>query len=379
MLTGGGTGGHLYPALNLARALREGDPEVRLLFVGAERGLEARVLPETDLEYRLLPVHPIHRSRPWRNWRLAAALPGLLLGTARAMAGFDPHVTVGTGGYASGPAVAWAAATGRGVVLQEQNADPGLVTRWMVRWADQVHLGFPEAAERLEPGPRTAVRTHGNPVDPAIAGRPAAAAEEFPWPEGRILLAVGGSQGARGLNRRLLDDLSRARAWPADDVALVWISGPEEETRVRRGVEETPWSEHVRVVPYLPDLGRQLHRVSVAVSRAGAMIVSELAAAGVPAVLVPFPAAAGGHQAANARVLEEAGAAVVREEADLGPGELWGTATRLLEDEGRRSRMAEAARRRGAPQAARLIAEDVLSLAADRASGSGRGGATGDG
>lgn len=375
LITGGGTGGHLYPALNLADALRRRAPEVELLYVGSRRGLEADVLPGRGLEHRLLPVGPLHRSRPWRSWRSVAAGPAALAGASRAGGDFDPDLVVGTGGYASGPAVLWAWLARRPLALQEQNAEPGLVTRWMARRADQVHLGFPEAEARLRTGKRTQLLAHGNPVAPPGEG----GAATFDWPEGRVLLVAGGSQGARGLNDRLLADLRGVRAWPAD-LEVVWIAGREHADELGRDVDGLPWAGRIRVVPYIEELGRQLDRVTMAVGRAGAMFVSELAAAGVPSVLVPYPAAAGGHQGANARALREAGAAAVREEEDLEDGELWRLVSRILSNERELRSMAEAAAARGAPDAADRIAADLLRLAgaaaggaADRAGGSSDG------
>ncbi len=380
LLAGGGTGGHLYPALNLAEALVRVEPTVDLFLLGARRGVEARVLPGRGLPYRLLPLQPIWRSRPWRNWRLVASTPAVTAGLASTFAGFDPHLVVGTGGYVSGPAVLWGRLAGRATAIQEQNAEPGLVTRWLARWVDQVHLGYPEAEEALATGAGTRVFAYGNPVAPSAPGETAAsdageatrrgaggrpAASDFEWPRGRILLVTGGSQGARGLNDRLLADLERAAGtWPLpEDVRVVWIAGPAHIHRVAERVAALAWSERIQTVPFIEGLGARLGRVSLAVARAGAMFVAELAAAGVPSILVPFPAAAGGHQTANARAMERAGASVVREEAELRPGELLSLAARILGDEPRRARMAEATRSRGAPDAADRIATELLSLA----------------
>lgn len=363
LVTGGGTGGHLYPALNLAEALRRAEPEVELLYVGGRRGLEARVLPETELPYRLLPAEPLRRARPWRNWRLLATAPAVLWGAHRVFSSFDPDLVVGTGGYASAPLVVGARLRGRPLALQEQNAHPGLVTRAMAPWADQLHLGFPEAAGRLRPGVRTAVLSHGNPVARGEAARP------YDWPEGRVVLAAGGSQGARGLNEHLLRDLEGAESWPVD-VHLVWVAGRRWAEplagRLRERLAGRPWRSRIRVEPYIEDLGAQLSRVSVAIGRAGAMFTAELAAAGVPSVLVPFPGATDAHQRENARAMAGAGAAIVREEDRLRPGELWKTTVALLKDEKRRERMGRAARERGHPDAADRIAADLLRLARER-------------
>jgi len=359
LIAGGGTGGHLYPALNLADALSRVDPMTNVLYLGARRGLEAGVLPGRGLPYRLLPMQPLFRRRPWRNWKLVATAPAVAWGTLAAFRSFRPDVVVGTGGYAAGPALAWAMLTGRPTVLQEQNARPGRVTRLFAPRVDQLHLGFPEARKHLEPGPATEVFTFGNPI-----ARPerTAPGRSFPWPRGRVVLVAGGSQGARGINERLLADLGEGPAWP-EGTSLVWIAGRGHAEAVRRSAEALPSFGHVRVVPYIEDLGAQLSAVSLAIGRAGAMFVSELAAAGVPGVLVPFPDAADAHQSENARVLEDAGAAVVREEAELRPGELWGLAAEIVADEPRRARMAAAARARGAPDAADRIARALLRLA----------------
>lgn len=361
LLAGGGTGGHLYPALNLARAMRRLDPGVRLAFIGASRGIEAKVLPESGYEYRLLPMQPLHRSRPWRNWRLLVSAPAVLRGLSRAFAKWDPHLVVGTGGYASGPALLWAIRRGVRTALQEQNAEPGLVTRLMASRVDQVHLGYPEAAKRLTVGEGTRVFAYGNPVALEPVDRP------YAWPEGRVVLVTGGSQGALGLNRPLLEDLTAASGWP-QGVRLVWATGPAHRDLVAQGVARLSFADRIRVEAFIPELGAQLDRVCLAISRAGAMFLAELQAAGVPAVLVPFPGA-GAHQSTNARAVEASGAAVMRLESELKPGELWELACALLTDEARRARMARAARERGAPDAARRIAFELLELAATGASG----------
>ena len=157
LLTGGGTGGHLVPALNLASALAQVAPSVRLLLVGSRRGIEARVLPDSEWAYRLLPIEPLYRTRPWRNARHLVRLPAVLGDLSRLFGEFDPTLVVGTGGYASAPALAWGVAFGCRTALQEQNAMPGMVTRLFSGRVDQVHLGYPEARSRLRFGPRTQV------------------------------------------------------------------------------------------------------------------------------------------------------------------------------------------------------------------------------
>ncbi|MDP2471762.1 MAG: UDP-N-acetylglucosamine--N-acetylmuramyl-(pentapeptide) pyrophosphoryl-undecaprenol N-acetylglucosamine transferase [Candidatus Palauibacterales bacterium] len=357
LLSGGGTGGHLYPALNLAAALQRAEPDVDLMLVGARRGVEARVLPSSGWPYRLLPMEPLYRTKAWRNWRVLASAPAVFGGLSRAFSDLQPQLIVGTGGYASGPAVAWGVARGLATAIQEQNAMPGLATRALASHVDQIHLGNPEARKRIRPGRGTAVFELGNPV---AVGPPA---QQFDWPEGRIVLAFGGSQGARALNDLLLAGLGHVEVWP-EDVTVVWVAGPANQELVAGRVLEASRVERIRVVPYIEDLGGQLDRVTLAISRAGAMTCAELAAAGVPSIYVPLPTSAGDHQRFNARAMVEAGAGLLREEGAVSGHEIWHDVLDLLADVPRLGEMAAASRRRGRPDAADRIAAELLRLAA---------------
>ena len=363
LISGGGTGGHLYPALNIAAALRRAEPTCELLLVGAERGIEQRILPTSGYAYRLLPTEPLRRSKPWKNWRILATTPRVYRGLTEAFRSLKPHVVVGTGGYASAPAVAYGIARRTPIVLQEANAFPGLVTRLLASHARLIHLGFPEAANHLKTGKATQVHAYGNPV--AMPGANAASSD-FEWPAGRVLLATGGSQGARGLNELLLRELGSAPRWPSG-ATMVWISGPDHHEAISSAVRSTAWADRIRVVPYVAGLGACLNRITLAISRAGAMSTSELAAAGVPALLVPLPSSAEDHQRSNALALEEAGAARVFEQGSTPPGDLWNSVMELLESESRLQAMAGAMRSRGRPDAADRIAADVLELARSEA------------
>ncbi len=370
LLAGGGTGGHLMPALNLAAALREARPDVELMLVGAERGIEARVLPEADVPFRLLPMQPLSRRRPLENWRLFSTAPAVVAGLARIFRELDPQVVVGTGGYASGPAVLHGIFAGRRTALQEQNAIPGLVTRRLAARVDRVFLGYPEAAEHLEAGPRTRLLAWGNPVASRRRRELRNGAAGFRWPEGRVVAVIGGSQGARGLNEQLAADLAATSRWP-EGTTLVWVTGPDHLASVREAVAATPWAERILTVAWVDDLGARLPGIDLAVARAGAMFCSELAVAGVPAVFVPFPAAAGNHQVHNAAALEAAGAAVMLEERSMETGDLWGEVLELLAEEERLLRMAEAMASRGRPEASGRIARELLDLAGGSSAGDG--------
>lgn len=370
MIAGGGTGGHLYPALNLADALkRVGGAGVELLLIGARRGIESRIFPEQEFAYELLPFEPIYRARPWRNWRLPFGGVQALRGLRRVFRRFDPDLVLGTGGYVAGPVVAWARLESRNTAIQEQNRHPGITTRLLARWVDQLHLGHPEALEALRPGPRTQVRVHGNPIRwPESPPDPGETRRSLGLGAGRVLLVSGGSQGARSINRALVRSIDAVRSGrlpelPAD-VTLLWSTGPDHYEEVQDRLRAIGAGSRVRAVPYIDRMERALAVSDLAVSRAGALALAELCAWGVPSILVPYPHAAADHQNANARVLEGAGAAVVLPDRVVGdePDRLWQRIVELLADEDRLATMRSAARQRGHPEAARRIAEDLWAL-----------------
>jgi len=367
LFAGGGRGGHLYPAIALGTAFQERIPGTELLFLGARRGVEARVLPQRGLPHALLPFEPIRRSRPWENWRLIPALFGSVRGLARAFGEFRPDLVVGTGGYASGPVVGWALLRGVPTALQEQNSFPGLTTRLLAPRVRQVHLAFPEARSYLNPGARTEVFEFGNPIappDPTIDR--AEARRAFGLGDGPVTLVVGGSQGSRAVNEALLADLrgvaeGRLPGRPGG-VEILWATGPAHFESVSARLKELGLEGWVRATPYIQDMPSALASADLAVSRAGAMALAELCAWGIPSVLVPLPTAAANHQHHNAVALADAGAAVLVPEKELSSGRLWEEVRSLVADAGRRKALAERARERGHPRAASEIVDALTKL-----------------
>jgi UDP-N-acetylglucosamine--N-acetylmuramyl-(pentapeptide) pyrophosphoryl-undecaprenol N-acetylglucosamine transferase len=366
LLSGGGTGGHLYPALALGEAFQRLEPATELHFVGALRGVEARVLPEKGVAYTLLPLEPIRRARPWENWRLAPSAVRSVLGLHALFRRFRPQLVVGTGGYASGPAVAWALLRGVPAAVQEQNSYPGFVTRSVAGRVRQLHLAFPEALRHLRPGGRTEVFEHGNPIAPPdLSIDRVEARARFGLGEGRVALVMGGSQGARAVNEALLADLrgvAEGRLPYPGEIELLWATGPAHFDRVHAALAELGPPAWVHDVPYIRDMPSALAAADLAVSRAGAMASAELCAWGIPAILVPLPTAAANHQHHNAVALHEAGAALLVPESELASGRLWGEITALAADPERRGALAAGARARGAPDAADRIVGELVRL-----------------
>ena len=359
LFAGGGTGGHLYPGLAIARALVRLDPAVRPFFVGARRGIERDVLPDAGFPFELLDLHPLYRQRPWENWRTMRGLAGAWRRIGAIAASDAPRAVVGTGGYAAGAVLAWAMLRGVPYALQEQNSFAGLTVRAFSRRAREVYLGFPEAAASLPPAARARVVDTGNPIEPPPSPRPDRAAARarwgFPREGGRVLLVTGGSQGARAVNEAVA-------AWitggiPAD-LHVVWGTGKGQYDAYARHE-----SERVRVRPYLSPIADAYAAADVALARAGAMTTAELCAWGLPMVLVPLPTAAADHQTATARALAAAGAAVNLPQAGLDGRALGAALDALLADDAALRAMTDAALRRARPDAAATIARRVLALA----------------
>jgi UDP-N-acetylglucosamine--N-acetylmuramyl-(pentapeptide) pyrophosphoryl-undecaprenol N-acetylglucosamine transferase len=367
LFAGGGTGGHLYPALALAEAMTIVRPGLELHFVGATRGVEARVLPARGVPHTLLPIEPIHRRPFARNWRFLPALARSVAGIAAVFRRFRPELVVGTGGYASGPACLYAVAVRIPMAVQEQNSWPGITTRLLSRWARQVHLGFPEAERRLRPGPRTRVFALGNPVRPPAGLERAMCRARFGLGvDATVMLVVGGSQGARALNDMLAGALERAAARaPAarpTGFEILWATGPTHIDAVNERLRPLGVMGWVHTSGYIDEMPAALAAADFALSRAGAMATAELLAAGIPALLVPLPTAAADHQTHNARALERAGAAICLVESSLTADRLWSEVHALAADRERRQRMTQAALLRAKPYAARDIARELLTL-----------------
>ena len=392
VFSGGGTAGHLYPAVAVAGALVDELPRAEPFFVGSEDRIEARELPKLGHPYLLVRVRGLRR--PLREARRAvgtgakaARFLGALAGNATAVwllsaavARLVPEfrrrrarVVVLTGGYVAAPAGIAGRLTGLPVVVQEQNLHPGVVTRLTSRWAAEVHLAYPEAKEALPRRARRRVRDSGNPIRPLppISERDkkaARAALKLPA-NAVVVLVVGGSQGARALNRATIEALREEL--PGDREFVLWVTGPTDHRRAAAALAERG-AEGARAVPYLRsrEMYQALAAADLAVSRAGAMTTSEFLAWGLPSVLVPLPTAAEDHQTRNALALEAAGAAVHLPENDPAEGRLtgrrlWARVARLLApDSDALARMSEAARRRARPEAAREIAAAVARLAA---------------
>ncbi len=362
VFAGGGTGGHLYPGIAIAEEIRRRHPDAAIAFIGNGKTLEARIVPERG--FRFLPISVAGFRR--------AMSPDMLVSVVKLIVALvqsfllirkeKPEVVIGTGGYVCGPPLFVASVCGIPTLIQEQNSYPGLTTRLLAGRVTEVHLSFERTKRYLKRTRRVMVT--GNPTREAIGtvDRARAASRMGVRPDRFTLLVVGGSRGARSINDAI------AAALPALaqlDVQLLWITGKDDAERARAALDpgrET--NPPVRIAPYVEEMEFAYGTADLVVCRAGATTIAELARAGLPSVLVPYPFAAADHQTENARAMVDGGASVMIADAELAE-RLIPTLRELVGDRARLRGMGRHAWALAAPRATEVLAESVLRLAGE--------------
>jgi len=356
IFAGGGTGGHLYPALAVAEGLKRRFAGFEALFVGTRSGLESSVIEETGFAIRYISSRGVRgRGLPGKMVTIAFLLVGFFQ-AMRIVRSFGPDLVFGSGGYASAAVVFAASALRRPIVLQEQNSIPGLANRLLASKASRIYLGFERAAERF--GDHEGLLFTGNPLRESIVRpRDARPREAFGLEEGSpVLLVFGGSQGASRLNR----------------AAVEYLEGHAgAQAIIQTGTRDFGWVKErlgglgprAYVAPYIADIDLAYRAATVALARAGALSVSELAAVGLPSILVPYPFAADDHQRSNAELLVEAGGAVLLEDRDLDGAALSELLGGLLDGGGERlESMRRSLGRIARPDATSMICDDITAF-----------------
>jgi len=364
LLAGGGTGGHVYPAIAIAHAIRAMEPEAAIAFAGTRDHLEWEAVPRSGYAIHPITVSGFHRKSLLRNISFPWKLLRGLIQSWRLVGDFDADVVLGTGGYVSGPVLFAGHYRRRVVVAQEQNAYAGITNRLVSRYAAQVHIAFPEAAEWI---PKEKCRLSGNPVRDELAqvDREAARTALGIPEEASVLFVFGGSLGSLAINQAMLRHVSTLLE--DEHCVILWQTGRRYYERLRTQVAP---HERLYLMEYVHNMGEAYAAADLALCRAGAITCSELLVTGTPAILVPSPHVAADHQTKNAQSMERYGAAlmVVEEELDQAVTTL---SVALLQDHMRRQEMREAAIRAARPQASQTVAEQVLRLAGWQKEGDG--------
>jgi UDP-N-acetylglucosamine--N-acetylmuramyl-(pentapeptide) pyrophosphoryl-undecaprenol N-acetylglucosamine transferase len=356
VIAGGGTGGHLYPGIAVAREILSRRADARVSFAGTARGIEARVLPREGFELDLIRSGGLKGKSVRESVRGALLVPLGVIDAWRILSARRPHLVIGVGGYSSGPVVLAAAARRIPTMVLEQNAVPGLTNRLLAPLVGAAAVTF----DSTRPFFGSAAFVSGNPVRPeffappdtapAVSGHGAAALS---------LLVFGGSQGAHAINLSMCE-AAGALAAGSSPIRLVHQTGERDLDRVRDAYRAA--GLHAEVAPFLYDMGRRLHAADLVVCRAGATTLAEIAAAGKASILIPLATATDDHQRKNAETLGSAGAADVILQSEATGHELATRILALAADRDRRDRMATAARALARPDAARVIVDRALAL-----------------
>jgi UDP-N-acetylglucosamine--N-acetylmuramyl-(pentapeptide) pyrophosphoryl-undecaprenol N-acetylglucosamine transferase len=336
------------------------DKRIEPFFIGAQRGIERDVLPQVGFPFELLDLHPLYRSRPWENWKTLRGAMTAWRRIAGEVRSEPPACVVGTGGYASGLALGYAVAHHIPFVMQEQNTHPGITAKFFSRFADQIHLGFPEARRQLSPSKKTEIFDSGNPIEPPPADAfnkgPARAKWGFPATGGAVLLVYGGSQGSQAMNDVVAKWIEQG---VPPGLFVIWATGKANYEKLAHYE-----SDRVKVRAYIAPVSDAYRATDFALSRAGAMATAELCAWGIPVIVVPLPTAAADHQTENAKALASAGAAEMIRQSDLNPQRLAQAVDAMLTNPSKLANMRAKALERARPTAAADIARHVLQLVA---------------
>ena len=357
LISGGGTGGHIFPAVSIANALKELDPEADILFVGALGRMEMERVPQAGYKIIGLPVRGFNRSQPWKNVSVMIDLAKSIRQVKKIIRDFQPNVGVGVGGYASGAAMWAAAKMGIPILLQEQNGFAGVTNKILKDKAAKICVAY-EGMEKFFPADKIILT--GNPVRQNLKPHP------YPPHQGedKNLLIIGGSLGARTINEAVKAALPELKA-QGKALHVVWQTGKTYYEKCRQAWEEAGQPENIECLDFLSDMPKRYAQADLVISRAGASSISELCLLGKPAILVPSPNVAEDHQTHNAMALVNKNAAVLVRDAEAGE-KLVPTALELLQKKERLMTLHTNILQLAQRDSAKRIAEEVIALAREQ-------------
>lgn len=359
LFAGGGTGGHLYPALALAHEMESLDADCTIEFVGTRYGIEAKKRESLGYRLNLISMRGLPRqlSPGLLAWPFRLVLS--FIQSRKLLRRFQPDVVVGTGGYVAGPVLYAAAMNNIPSVIQEQNSYPGLVTRKLASRANLLFVAYKSALDHLPQGIKA--ETIGNPIRSSVTqGKREEALKNFGLRSDRkTILILGGSQGARRINEAVLKNIEALD----DSVQLLWQCGKRDYKDVAKRLNKKDFV--ISLFPFSENMAEVYAAADIAIARAGALTLAELTACGLPSILIPYPFAAADHQRYNAESVCQGGAAEMIADADLEQVNLIECAIDLLNSE-KFDDMRSCAKAMGQPDAARVIASKILQLAKDK-------------
>ena len=355
LFSAGGTGGHIYPALAVAREILDEQSQTEILFIGGNREIEHKIISDAGFEMKTISVTGLPRKPTLALIAFMIRLGISIIKSMLIIRGFKPSIIMATGGYVSAPPIIAAWILGVPVVIQEQNSYPGYTTRKLARFANMVFLGFQDAVDFI--GEKTKTFVTGNPVRKDIGtGTREASSSVFNLdPNFKTILVFGGSQGARSINRELskiVQDIAE------NGIQVIWQTGINEFKKWNKYNECL--KDMIRILPYIENMSNGYAASDLVVSRAGAMTIAEITACGLPGIFVPLPTATENHQEYNALSLVKAGAASMILEKDLTPETLKQEINKIINSKERLKAMSMQSKKLGKKDAASVIAGIII-------------------
>ncbi|NMA55181.1 MAG: undecaprenyldiphospho-muramoylpentapeptide beta-N-acetylglucosaminyltransferase [Firmicutes bacterium] len=364
LFTGGGTGGHIYPALAMAQLIQQRKRDAEIIFVGTDRGLERELVPKAGFKLKKVAAAGLKRRLVKANLGVFAANAYGFFQALKVVHKFKPHVVVGTGGYVTVPVILASVCLRKPIILHEQNVLPGLANKILSQFANCVALSYEQSAAHFKRARRVVIT--GNPVRPAIwqQSREQGRHNLDIKANARFVLVFGGSRGARPITEAAVAAAERLLLDPR--LTLLIVTGRADfvtiEEKVRHLGIQASRAGKMLLRPYMYNMEDALAAADIVVTRAGATTLAEITARGLPAVLIPSPYVTANHQEYNARTLADSGAAVMIKEQDLSPRVLADTIQSLLADPQRLVQMGAAARSLGRRNAAEILVQEILKF-----------------
>ncbi|GAX01835.1 undecaprenyldiphospho-muramoylpentapeptide beta-N-acetylglucosaminyltransferase [Secundilactobacillus silagei] len=348
MVSGGGTGGHIYPALAVINELKRQDPDAEVLYVGSHRGIESTIVPDLGIPFEAMTIQGFKRSLSLENLKTVYLFLKSVHQSKKLVRSFKPDVVLGTGGYVSGAVLYAAAKLHVPTVIHEQNSVVGMTNKFLSRYVNKIAINFEDARAQF---PADKVVMTGNPRAQEVAN----IESHFSLSTFKLkddvptIMVVGGSQGALKLNQVMVESLKTLAKKPYQ---VVFVTGPKRYDDVMKQVTKIGAADNISIQSYINNMPEVLPKLAGVVGRSGATTLAELTALGVPSILIPSPYVTANHQTKNALSLVNANAALMIKEADLTTQTLVSAMDELMTDDSKRAAMAAAAKKLGKPKAA---------------------------
>ncbi|WP_409305333.1 undecaprenyldiphospho-muramoylpentapeptide beta-N-acetylglucosaminyltransferase [Peribacillus sp. SCS-155] len=358
VVSGGGTGGHIYPALALVREIKEKHKGTSFLYIGTENGLEKEIVPRENIPFKSIHITGFKRKISFENVKTVARFLKGVRDSKKMLKEFKADVVIGTGGYVSGPVVYAAAKLGIPCIVHEQNSVPGLTNKFLSRYANKVAVCFEDAVQYF---PKEKTVLTGNPRASEVLHHEGKEGIQKLGlnPSVPTVLIFGGSRGARPINEAVLKVMTELRERPYQ---VLYVTGDVHYEQVKNEAQLAGNPDNVIIKPFLHNMPEILSGVDLAITRAGATTLAELTVLGIPSILIPSPYVTNNHQEKNARSLSDAGAATLIIEKDLSGNKLLAAIDSIISDKEKHTAMKEAARTLGVPDAAERLYNVITEI-----------------